>query len=145
MSRSGYDGYNGYEIPQELWDNIIHRSINGKRGQNMLRDLLAALDAMPNKRLISDDLIRDGEVCAIGALGLARGVDIEKLDPSFTRSIAKAFGIAPAMVQEIEYQNDDRVEEEAPEQRWERMRHWVASQIKPESADKAVAEMEQGR
>jgi hypothetical protein len=145
MSRSGYDGYNGYEIPPELGDNIIHRSINGKRGQNMLRDLLAALDAMPNKRLISDDLIRDGEVCAIGALGLARGVDIEKLDPSFTRSIAKAFGIAPAMVQEIEYQNDDRVEEEAPEQRWERMRHWVASQIKPESADKAVAEMEQGR
>jgi hypothetical protein len=145
MSRSGYDGYNGHEIPPELGDNIIHRSINGKRGQNMLRDLLAALDAMPNKRLISDDLIRDGEVCAIGALGLARGVDIEKLDPSFTRSIAKAFGIAPAMVQEIEYQNDDRVEEEAPEQRWERMRHWVASQIKPESADKAVAEMEQGR
>jgi hypothetical protein len=134
MSRSGYsDDYSEGDAPPFLWRQSVENAINGKRGQLMLRDLLAALDAMPNKRLIAEDLIRDGEVCAIGALGVVRGIDLQKLDPERPGLIAKSFGIAEALVREIEFYNDEFGAPETPEQRWERMRHWVASQIKSES------------
>ena len=48
------------------------RSPNGA----FLRDLLAALEALPDKRLVAGNMERSGDVCAIGALGKARGVDM---------------------------------------------------------------------
>lgn len=63
MSRSGYID----ELDQ--WDLIRYRgqvasAIRGKRGQAFLRDLLAALDAMPEKRLIAGTFERDdGDMC----------------------------------------------------------------------------------
>jgi hypothetical protein len=43
--------------------------------------LVAALDAMPDKRLIAHELRKNGEVCALGSVGAARGLDLEALDP----------------------------------------------------------------
>lgn len=132
MSRSGYvDDYDG-----DNWDLIRYRgqlasAIRGKRGQKFLTDLLAALDAMPEKRLIRDELQNaDGEFCTIGVLGAARGIDMKKIYPEEYEVVASVFGIAEQLAREIVYMNDDWFDRETPEQRWIKMREWVSKQIK---------------
>lgn len=106
MSRSGYtdDCEN-----LALWRGAVDRAINGKRGQAMLRELAAAMDAMPEKTLAADSLVTaDGEFCTLGVLGAARGIDLSALDPEDPEQVADAFGIAKAMAQEIVYLNDEQ-------------------------------------
>lgn len=106
MSRSGYsDDIDNWELIK--WRGQVASSIRGKRGQAFLRDLLAALDAMPEKRLIAWELEESGEVCAIGSLGKARGVDMSKIDPSEPTAVAAAFNIAEPLAQEVVYENDE--------------------------------------
>ena len=122
MSRSGYSDDCEH---LDLWRASVDRAMRGARGQHFLRKLRAALDAMPIKRLITDEIATDvGEVCALGA------VDPDtSLDPEDTQAIAKHFGIARAMCAEIVYMNDEWSRHETPEQRWSRMRAWVSEQI----------------
>ena len=140
MSRSGYtdDGEN-----LELYRASVYRATQGKRGQRMLRDLGAALDAMPIKRLVAGSFRRnDGEVCTLGALGAARGVDMTKLGEyaeqalvdeygteNVTREAAKMFDVARSLAAEVMYENDEGRygREETPEERFTRMRAWVAN------------------
>lgn len=64
----------------------------------------------------------------------ARGMDLKPLEYSEREGIAKGFGIAPALAAEIMFKNDEAGgywNIETPEQRWSRMRAWVASQILP--------------
>ena len=134
MSRSGMSDDCDNVWQWIMWRGRVASATRGRRGQAMLRDLLAALDAMPQKRLIAHELIANGEVCAIGSLGLARGVEIEKIDVYDYDAVAATFGVAAPLVQEIEWTNDDGdVWKETPEQRWQRMREWVARQIKPDA------------
>lgn len=94
-----------------------------------LRELLVALDAMPVPRLIRGQLRRGGWVCALGAVGERRGMNLEEIN-STGRRIAEAFGISEALATEIVHVNDDGVwKVETPEQRWERVRAWVVSEI----------------
>lgn len=131
MSRSGYsDEY----CP--LWRGAVESAIRGKRGQALLKEMLAALNAMPEKRLVASALQdEDGEVCALGCLGKARGLDLSKLDSEDPEQVAKAFGVARALVQEIAFENDDFCERDpdSPERRWQYMRRWVERQIKQEA------------
>lgn len=128
MSRSGYnDDSNGWEFIR--WRGAVNAALRGKRGQAFLKELLAALDAMPEKRLIADDLERNGEVCAIGALGRSRCIDMSKLDPEDGDAVAAQFGIARALALETVYINDEHWMAETPEERWRRVRAWVAEQI----------------
>lgn len=135
MSRSNYsEDWEGDGTPLEFYRNAVGRAMNGRRGQAFFREMLAALDAMPVKRLIDCDLEReDGSVCAIGAVGKARGIDMTGLDPEDAENVGAIFKIAPAMVREIVFFNDDeftyQVPDETPERRWQRMRDWVAKQI----------------
>lgn len=107
MSRSGYtDDGDGSELA--LWRGAVHRALKGKRGQQALREIRDALDAMPQKVLIGDSLVTaDGEYCTLGVLGVARGLDMSKIDPEDWDAVAAKFGIAPAMVREIVYENDE--------------------------------------
>lgn len=133
MSRSGYTEDGDCDSPfYLLWPSIVERSIKGQRGQAFLKELLADLDAMPVKRLIEQALEDGGEVCAMGCIGRARGVDMSKLDPEDPDRIAKAFGIASTLVREIEFVNDDDFtwKDETPENRWVRVRKWVVEQIR---------------
>ena len=138
MSRSGYsDECDGWALI--CWRGAVERAILGKRGQKLLRDLRAALDAMPVKRLIVGALEQDGEVCALGAVGVARGLNMTTLNPVDDETIALAFDIAPALAKEIAFVNDDDFAystygEETPEQRWRRVRKWVDRQIPKEEA-----------
>lgn len=134
MSRAGYsDDCDGWHLI--MWRGRVASATRGKRGQAMLRDLLAALDVMPNKRLIARELIANGEVCAIGSLGLARGVEMEQIYVDDYDTIAKTFDVASPLVQEIEWENDEGYcGSETPEMRWSRMREWVANQIEQKGA-----------
>jgi hypothetical protein len=134
MSRSGYvDGDDYDQWATIKWRGVVASATRGKRGQQFFRDLLAALDAMPVKELIRDELETEtGAVCAIGALGKARGVDMKGLDPEDSERVSATFDIARQLACEVVYMNDEaEYRSETPSQRWERMRAWVASQIKP--------------
>jgi hypothetical protein len=130
MSRAGYiEDLDNWDLIR--WRGQVASATKGKRGQKLLRDLLAALDAMPEKALIADELeTKEGEVCALGALGKLRGIDMSELDPEEPEEVAAAFDVAAPLAREIVYMNDDHYDYLTPEQRWGKMRAWVASQIK---------------
>lgn len=114
MSRSGYSDDYGDDDPTALgrWRGAVNSAIRGKRGQQTLREILAALDAMPVKALVAESLAtKDGEFCTLGVLGAQRGIQLEKLDPEDPEAVAEAFGIAPAMVREIVYENDEAIDD----------------------------------
>jgi hypothetical protein len=161
MSRSGYsDECDGWDLIR--WRGAVNSAIKGKRGQAILKEMLAALDAMPIKRLGKDELVTaDGDYCALGVVGNARGIDMESIDPEDSEWVAQTFGIAKALAKEIMWMNDEvtaddclfidveicgpmrqyypdygrhkksvRVlNEKAAEQRWMKMREWVAGHI----------------
>ena len=132
MSRSGYcDGGDFENWDMIRWSGAVKSAIRGKRGQAFFKELLAALDAMSNKRLIENDLQDEhGDVCMLGALGRARGLPIETMDSEEHGHMSEVFDIAPALVQEVEWNNDEGWYGETPEQRWTRARAWVVGQIK---------------
>lgn len=130
MSRSGYsDDCDGWSLIR--WRGAVTSSIRGKRGQAFLRELATAMDAMPVKELIADELqTADGGFCTIGVLGAARGMDMSRLDPHDRETVSAAFGISPAMAAEIVFENDEAGwYDEKPEIRWFRMRQWVESNL----------------
>lgn len=135
MSRSGYNEDGDYRHI-ELWRANVDRTIAGKRGQAFLLELVQALEAMPEKRLIQDELRKDGEVCAIGAVGLKRGIDMSRLDPEEPEMVGRAFGISSMLAQEIVYENDERGYSQTPEERWTRMHGWAKSLLKQATPDK---------
>lgn len=135
MSRSGYHD------DCDNWDLIRYRgavasAIKGKRGQQLLRELRAALDEMQVKELISGELEADGKYCALGVVGYVRGIDMSQIDVENSRFVAETFGIADALAREIVFINDEdgpfpyyNSPEETPAQRWKRVRKWVEQQI----------------
>lgn len=130
MSRSGYVEACGDKWDIIRWRGTVARAIKGRRGQLLLRELLDALVAMPDKRLTADSLVdAEGEVCALGCLGRVRGVDLASLDPEDPEQVAKVFGVSPILVREIVYENDEGGWRENDAQRWQRMLKWVASKI----------------
>lgn len=139
MSRSGYTE-DLEDLAMGRWRGQVASAIRGKRGQKLLRDLLAALDAMPEKALITHELrTEEGEVCALGALAVARGIDISKIDPSEPEEVGVAFDVAPQLAQEIVYMNDEhfdfRYENQrcvpyTSEERWKAMRAWLVGKIR---------------
>lgn len=113
------------------WRGQVASAIRGKRGQAFLRELIEALDTMPEKRLIAHDLEHAGNVCAIGSVGLKRGVDMSTIDPEDYDKIAGIFGIAHQLVQEIEWMNDEGQWNPTPEKRWQFMRDWAVKNLRP--------------
>jgi hypothetical protein len=134
MRRSGYSDDYGDDEPWQLimWRGAVASAFRGRRGQAFLREMVAALDAMPIKELAADSLrYADGSVCALGAVAAARGVNVQSLDPYDTEAVAATFGVAQAMVREIVYENDENCwGKESPAARWARMRTWAEGQIR---------------
>lgn len=132
MNRSGYsDDYDPWQLI--MWRGAVASAINGKRGQAFLQEMLAALDAMPEKKLIAEALEDSGAVCAMGAVGVKRGLNMGGIDPYDRETVAATFNIAPALAAEIAWENDENGnywKNEAPEDRWTRVRKWVVANIK---------------
>ena len=115
MSRSGYTDNYGDDDPLAYgrWRQAVKRSIEGKRGQALLRELLEALDAMEDKRLFSGRFATaDGEFCTLGVLGAKRGTPMDDLgDAEYCEAdrVGQRFGIARAMAAEIMHLNDEQI------------------------------------
>lgn len=139
MSRSNYnDDIDQWALIR--WRGAVNAATVGKRGQEFFRGLLAALDALPEKKLIANELVENssGCVCALGALGKARGIDMADIDPEDSERVAGIFNIADALSREVVYMNDEYGPwEETPEHRFTRVRAWVMKQIKPVAAEAA--------
>jgi hypothetical protein len=159
MSRSGYDDdCDNWALIR--WRGAVTQAIRGQRGQAMLRELVQALDALPEKRLAADSLVNaDGDYCALGALGRARGMDLAAIDPDDRHAVARAFGVAEALAAEVMWENDSGVMDDrravnfevcgpmrrweshmqlrwepnpnAARIRWEQMRAWAVANLKP--------------
>ena len=143
MSRSGYSEDNYGNWRSICWRGAVESALRGKRGQAFLRELADAMDAMPKKQLVTGVLESDGEVCTLGVIAKARGVQAK--NPEFMDEAAELLDIAGAMAREIVHENDDageyancnpqtgRYEPETPEQLWVRMRKWVEIQLSREA------------
>jgi hypothetical protein len=129
-----------------LWEANQERCIRGKKGQAALRELEAALLALPQKRLITDELENaQGDVCAIGALARFKGKENPMIGDSFgdpedsltigvdeieraTIALAQELGVprlaALAVVREND-EDDYYPVTVTPERRYERMLKWV--------------------
>ena len=156
MSRSGYVDDEDYGGQFAMWRGQVRNAIRGRRGQRLLRDMIAALDAIPEKCLVSNHLVTtDGEVCALGALGKYRGVDLTELeegidadgevdDPdSLSEGLAAKFDAAHQLIREIQYLNDECFDwhyvnnvrvQYTPEERWQKMRDWAEKNLKTEGS-----------
>jgi hypothetical protein len=130
MSRSGYSDDMDDQWQFIRWRGAVASAFRGKRGVSFLTEMLAAMDALPEKRLITDELDQGGAVCAIGSVGKARGMDMGKMDPHEPETVAAKFGIAHAMASEIVWMNDEvGSHRETPEERFIRMRKWIKDEI----------------
>lgn len=134
MSRSGYYDYEP-ESQEERWTSIrwrgaVNSAIRGKRGQRLLCELRDGMDAMEEKKLISDTLEKDGCFCALGVVGNHRDMDMSWIDAQDSEQVASAFDIAAALAREIVYTNDEHWDIETDEARWARVRQWVQANIK---------------
>lgn len=167
MSRSGYDEDYGDDDPLALgrYRAQVASAIRGKRGQALLRELLAALDAMPDKRLVAGDLEADGQFCALGVVGKARGLNLASIDTYDVESLGSKFNIAEQLAREIMWVNDEHVypyrwvdvevcgplrpwdhrytqirvvNDEAGSQRWQQVRKWVEAHIATTESSQAA-------
>jgi hypothetical protein len=131
MSRSGYSDEEAEPGQFAMWRGQVLSAMRGKRGQQFFRDLLAALDALPVKRLAQGALEEPDPVCAaatyqaglqpmltpcaIGAVGQARKVDMAWFNPSdaeddpdwANQRLSKDFNIASQLAAEVQYANDE--------------------------------------
>jgi hypothetical protein len=129
MSRAGYsEDLDPLDLGR--WRGRVASAIRGRRGQQLLRDTLTALDAMPEKRLIAHELRQEGEVCTLGSVLVARGfIEPEKFDPEDHDGLGNSLNVSPCLIREIEYLNDECAPGE-PEKRWAYMRRKIESLIK---------------
>ena len=129
-NRSGYTEEDGDDcLAFGRWRGQVKSAIRGRRGQAFLKELAIAMDAMPVKELITEDLVTEEGCCAIGVVCRARGIDVTKIDPEDYDQVTSVVGIAHQMVREIEWENDEGGWKETLTQRWTRMRRWVEKQI----------------
>ena len=116
MSRSSYSDDYGDDYPGqlELYRANVARSIRGKKGQARLRELHAALLAMPVKELHADTFVSPaGQACALGVWALAQhGGDIKAAqlvrEDADDEDIEAALPSWPRLVvKDLIYRNDD--------------------------------------
>lgn len=129
MSRSGYsdDAEDNWSLI--CWRGAVASALRGKRGQAFLRETVAALDALPEPVLITDELVAEGAFCTLGAVGNARGTPLSTVDPDDHEAVASLFGIPHSLACEIMWENDEGRYGETPRARWERMRQWAVSHL----------------
>jgi hypothetical protein len=135
MSRSGYSDDDEDPLALGRWRAQVNSAIRGKRGQRFFLDLITALDALPKPRLVSNELESvEGDVCALGALGKLRGVNVTDLDTHDHVELSETFNIASQLAAETMYVNDEDIDRRAsPEERWAGVRRWAISKLRKET------------
>lgn len=141
MSRS-WDGESDDPLDWGRYYAALKSSLEGRRGQQLLRDLVAALDALPVPELVDGYLVdpETGCNCALGAVGLHRGIppeqllaeqESEDLDPS---ALAEMFDISVTLANEVVDLNDNYLggvpdSPHTRQGRWQMMRDWAEKRL----------------
>jgi len=109
MSRSGYCEYDGDEDQWAMirWRGAVASAFRGKKGQSFLKEMLSAMEAMPEKKLYANILSCEKGDCAMGTVVRSRGLDVNNIDPEDYSSVAHVLGINKKLAQEIAYMNDE--------------------------------------
>ena len=118
----------------------MRSAIRGRRGQQLLRDLIAGLDALPEPELAAGALEdpKTGCVCALGAVRLQRGSEAVPLrfDPTDEdvdwRELAEPFDISQTLANEVVAQNEfisKRNDEQSSRRRWLSVRAWAVGHL----------------
>lgn len=149
MSSRVHDYGDDGTVPYGLWEHAMRRALAGKRGQAALRELEAALLALPEKRLIAGR-VSDGEsVCTLGALALKRRTDKGAAVADALASLERDYpegddadwlamelgqgelGLRYTLAWEVIAQNDDEYGDRrlSPEERYAAMLAWVRRQL----------------
>lgn len=156
MSRSGYSDYGGDDnVWQSIkWGGQLKAGLFGRRAQEMLADLVNALDAMPVKELAWGTFQSHEEgVCALGCVAKARDIDVSDLnakeydeyDSQWTaEQVAARLNIPFAVACHVMHVNDADYDDERfgrwgpetakevkrrREKRWKRVRQWAVYQM----------------
>jgi hypothetical protein len=107
--RINYSDEEDYPGQFHLFQANCARSLCGKAGQAALRELEAALLALPTKRLIAGKLAEQGDVCAIGALALYKGdteAALEQHDEEYMEDVGEAYGLPRLVAWKVVEAND---------------------------------------
>lgn len=141
------------------WERNTRATLTSRRGQAVLRELEAALLALPVQRLAADTFCAVGEddsqveACVLGALALYRGKaaavpdvfnapedEEEYGDPADEQAkwAAEHLGIAYTLAWNLIDRNDEIYARCTPEERYTRMLAFVRSQMKPAPATDAT-------
>lgn len=124
-----YDGDDA--VSEGLWNRRLALATRSKRGNERLREIAAILDAMPEKRLITEALTLEGDCCFVGAVCKARGVQIPEgyCDIFDTADAGKRAGIPWTLAWEMATANDEKWGRLTPEERWKAARAWIDEQL----------------
>lgn len=159
MSRISYSEDEDYPGQFNLWQANCQRSLRGKVGQRELRELEAALLALPDKRLIhgllTDD---DGGVCAVACYAKHKGLDLSQFDPEYdSDEVGIAAGMPRLVAWKVVELNDIQFDGYyviregpsryntmggycefvpfTPEQRYEKVLAWVRKQLRAQTPE----------
>ncbi len=156
MSRINYTEEEERPGQFALWHANIRRQMFSQRGQRVLRDMEAALLAMPEKRLINGYVAHEGEVCAVGSYvahkrTLAQqkpwaevvaemeahdlewnGPYADEADPDYAQDVAAEADI-PSLIAWAAVDENEHGPARTPEERHELVLKWVRSWIKQEA------------
>ena len=125
-----YRGDEEFPGEYELQRANMRRSGQGARGQRALREIEAALIDLPAKRLIHGTLIDDnGDVCAIGAYGRHKRIDLAPYDPEDSVHVGILGGMPRLVAWQVVEMNDVG-RTVTPEERYDRVLAWVRTQLK---------------
>ena len=156
MSRFSDCEYDGEGPSPVLWQQAVTNALRGRRGQAVLRELREALLDLPQPRLIVGALVREGEVCALGALAAQRLaaspitlnstqigslVELEAFVGQWTQDefssmeFGRQMGLVRPLAWAIAYENDEGSwNRETPEQTFQRVLRWVDRQLEATTA-----------
>ncbi len=137
MSRT-WEGESDNPLDWGRYEAAKRSTLRGRRGQAFLRELVAALDALPQPELSEGALgdQRTGCVCALGAVALAQGqsfADLAKDDGNGSPDeAAEWYSISPTLANEIISANDDWRDGNTVDvrrSRWRHVRAWAVRHL----------------
>lgn len=151
------DDWDGEGMPPHLWESVIKRAMQGKRGKQVLREIREALLAMLEKKLANGVFYDKGVCCTLGAYAahkvqhggivLNRGKQFERrintleelqdrtefmVDALDTEEFGKSMGLTMALSCQIAWLNDEALDGYSEEERYEKMLEKINSLLEEE-------------
>lgn len=132
--RIGYSENEDFPGQFFLWQANCDRSLSGKAGQRSLRELEAALLALPTKRLVEGEVDNGVDCCAVGALARYKQITpVTRFPDENMEEVGVECGMPRMVAWKVVEMNDVEFGSYArsltPEQRYHAVLDWVRYRI----------------